>query len=126
MTRETRRLIFLISVAMVVDTAAYATITPLLPELVDEFGLSKAGAGVLTGSYPVGTLLLALPAGLLAARIGAKPTVLIGLGTLAAASLVFGLAESAGVMITARAAAGLRRRCRMGGWPRMGGRCRSA
>lgn len=106
MTAATRWLIALISVAMVVDTAAYATITPLLPELVDEFGLSKAGAGALSAAYPVGTLLLALPAGLLAARIGAKPTVLIGLATLAAASLVFGLAESAGVMICARALQG--------------------
>ncbi len=107
MTSATRRLIVLISVAMVVDTAAYATITPLLPDLVDDFGLSKAGAGALSAAYPVGTLVLALPAGLLAARIGAKPTVLIGLSTLAAASLVFGLAESAVVMTCARALQGV-------------------
>jgi MFS family permease len=106
-TTATRRLIVLISVAMVVDTAAYATITPLLPELVDDFGLSKAGAGALSAAYPVGTLVLALPAGLLAARIGAKPTVLLGLGTLAVASLAFGVAGSAGVMICARALQGI-------------------
>lgn len=102
MNTQTRRLIALISVAMVVDTAAYATITPLLPDLADEFALSKAGAGALSASYPVGTLVLAIPAGLLAARVGAKPTVLWALGVLAGASLVFGLGESAAVLIVAR------------------------
>jgi MFS family permease len=102
LTSAARRLIALISVAMVVDTAAYATITPLLPDLADEFGLSKAGAGALSASYPVGTLVLAIPAGLLASRIGAKRTVLGALVVLAAASLVFGLGESAGVLIAAR------------------------
>lgn len=102
MTPAARRLIALISVAMVVDTAAYATITPLLPNLAEEFSLSKAGAGALSASYPIGTLVLALPAGLLAARIGAKPTVLIALGVLAGGSLVFALATSAPVLIVAR------------------------
>jgi MFS family permease len=106
-TPAARRLIALISVAMVVDTAAYATITPLLPDLADEFSLSKAGAGALSASYPIGTLVFALPAGLLAARIGAKPAVLLALGVLAAASLVFGLASSTGLLIVARALQGV-------------------
>ncbi|MEJ7893847.1 MAG: MFS transporter [Solirubrobacteraceae bacterium] len=107
MTPAARRLITLISVAMVVDTAAYATITPLLPDLVEEFGLSKAGAGALSAAYPVGTLVLALPAGLLAARIGAKPTVLASLVVLAGASLVFGLAESSGLLVVSRVLQGV-------------------
>lgn len=91
---------------MVVDTAAYSTITPLLPELVDDLDLSKAGAGALTAAFPVGTLLLAIPAGLLASRVGAKVTVMVGLVTLAGASVVFGFADSAFVMTAARAVQG--------------------
>ncbi len=102
MTRDTRRLIAFISIAMVVDTAAYATITPLLPHLTDEFGLSKASAGLLSASYPVGTLVVALPAGALAARIGPKRTVLYALGVLAGSSLVFGVATSAELLVAAR------------------------
>ena len=102
MNPAARRLIALISVAMVVDTAAYATISPLLPGLAEEYDLSKAGAGFLSASYPIGTFALSIPAGVLAARIGARQTVLWALGVLAAASLVFGLATSAPVLVTAR------------------------
>ncbi|MGI8624862.1 MAG: MFS transporter, partial [Solirubrobacteraceae bacterium] len=97
-----RRLIVFISIAMVVDTAAYATITPLLPGLAEQYSLSKAGAGALSASYAVGTFALSLPAAVLAARIGARRTVLVALGVLAAASLVFGLATSAPLLVLAR------------------------
>jgi predicted MFS family arabinose efflux permease len=100
--RPLRRLLALISVAMVVDTAAYATITPLLPGIVDDYGLSKSEAGLLSASYAIGTLALSLPAAALAARIGAKKTLLWALGLLAGSSLVFGLAESATVLTVAR------------------------
>jgi MFS family permease len=107
LTRDTRRLIAFISIAMVVDTAAYATITPLLPGLAEEYDLNKASAGVLSASYPVGTLVVALPAGALAARIGPKRTVLWALAVLAGSSLVFGLATSAEVLVVARTLQGI-------------------
>jgi MFS family permease len=87
---------------MVVDTAAYAAITPLLPHLAEEYGLSKAGAGALSASYPLGTLVLSLPAGFLAARIGPRRTVLLALGVLGGSSLLFALAQSAPLLIAAR------------------------
>jgi MFS family permease len=107
LTRDTRRLIAFISIAMVVDTAAYATITPLLPHLAEEFHLSKAAAGALSASYPVGTLVASLPAGALAARLGPKRTVLYALAVLAGSSLVFGVASSAGVLVVARTLQGI-------------------
>lgn len=107
MTRDTRRLIAFISIAMVVETAVYSAITPLLPQLSREFGLSKAAAGVLSASYPLGTLALSLPAGALAARIGPKRTVLYALGVLASASLFFGVASSAPLLIAARTLQGI-------------------
>ena len=36
----------------VVDTSAYAAITPLLPSLSDEYGLDKGEAGTLSAAYP--------------------------------------------------------------------------
>src|SRR3954453_11238299 len=80
----------------------YAAITPLLPHYVDELGLSKTGAGVLAGAYAAGTLLGALPGGLMAARIGVKRTVLFGLGCMVVASLAFAFGTSAGLLVAAR------------------------
>ena len=49
-----RRLALLVGAIVLVDTMFYAAITPLLPELADELGLGKNGAGVLAGSYAAG------------------------------------------------------------------------
>jgi MFS family permease len=97
-----RRLLLFVSLALVVDTSAYAAITPLLPSLSDEYGLDKAAAGTLSAAYPAGTLLLSLPAAWLVSRIGSKRTLIVALGCLAFASLAFALAQSTATLIAAR------------------------
>lgn len=76
------------------DVVFFSAIAPLLPDYVDDLGLSKAQAGVLSASYAAGTLAFSLPAGLLAARFGPRRTVIWGLMLLGAASVAFGFAES--------------------------------
>lgn len=100
--RVVRRVLVLVSVIALVDVCFYSAITPLLPSYVDELGLSKSQAGALLGSYALGTLLASLPAGWLAARRGSRPTLLLGLGLLAASSVVFGLGSSFEVLAAAR------------------------
>jgi MFS family permease len=102
-----RRLLVLASIIVLVDTSFYAAITPLLPDLVDEYGLSKTGAGVLAAAFPIGTFLGGLPGGWLAARIGVRPTVLIGLGLMTGASVAFAFAETILVLDLARFVQGL-------------------
>ena len=102
-----RRLLVLVSAIVLVDTMFYAAITPLLPHYSDELGLSKAEAGMLTAAYPAGTLLGSLPSGWVAVRIGARRTVLLGLASLAASSVAFGLGESLAVLVAARFVQGL-------------------
>src|SRR5947209_15586692 len=80
----------------------FAALTPLLPHYVHEFHLGKAGAGVLQGMYPAGALVAAIPGGLAAARLGVKPTVLIGLSLLAVTTVAFGLANSVWTLDLAR------------------------
>jgi MFS family permease len=86
-----RRLLLLVSAVVLVDTAFYAAIVPVLPHYAEELDLSKSAAGILTASYAAGTLVGAIPAGWLAARVGVKPILLLGLGVLAVTSVAFGL-----------------------------------
>jgi MFS family permease len=88
-----RRLLILASAMIFFDVAFFAAIAPLLPEYVDELGLTKAEAGVLSAAYAAGTLLGSLPAGFVASRVGPKRTVIAGLLLLGFASFVFGFAK---------------------------------
>jgi MFS family permease len=87
-----RRLLVLVSVVVAVDTLFFTALTPLVPHFADKYELSKAGAGVFISTYAAGTLIGAIPAGLATIRLGPKPTVLIGLALMTAASLGFSLA----------------------------------
>ena len=102
-----RRLLVLACLIVFVDTTFYAAITPILPELSDEYDLSKTAAGVLAAAYPAGTFLGALPGGWLAARAGTRPTVLLGLGLLVGSSLAFAFADSIVVLDVARFVQGI-------------------
>jgi MFS family permease len=88
-----RRLLFLASAMIFFDVAFFAAIAPLLPGYVDELGLSKTAAGILSASYAAGTLLGSLPAGYVASRVGPRRTVISGLLILGCSSVVFGFAE---------------------------------
>lgn len=102
-----RRLIALIGAIVLVDTLLYAALAPLLPALQDEFGLSKAGSGVLVGSYPLGTMLGALPGGWAAARFGPRAVVLTGLALMTVSGVAFALAGTTLLLDLARLCQGL-------------------
>jgi MFS family permease len=106
-----RRLVLLVSAVIMIDTAFYSAVAPLLPHYVDELDLSKTSAGFLTASYAAGSLIGALPTGWLAGRWGVKPTTLLGLGGLAGSSLVFAFAQEVWLLDAARFAQGLAGSC---------------
>lgn len=97
-----RRLLLLASAMIFFDVAFFAAIAPLLPEYVDELGLSKAQAGVLSASYAAGTLVASLPAGYIASRAGPRRTVIVGLLLLGSSSVVFGFAAEIYLLDAAR------------------------
>jgi MFS family permease len=102
-----RRLVAFVCLVVFVDTMFYAAITPLLPELKDQYDLSKSAAGVLAAAYPAGTLIGAIPGGWMASRLGVRRTVMIGLGLMVAASVAFAFADNIVVLDAARFAQGL-------------------
>ena len=111
MSASVRRLVLLVSAIIMIDTAFYSAVAPLLPHYVDELGLSKSAAGLLTASYAAGSLIGAIPAGWLAGRWGVKPTTLAGLAGLAVSSLVFAFAQEVWLLDAARFTQGLAGSC---------------
>ena len=106
-----KRLVALVGACVLVDTMFYAALTPLLPRYASDLGLSKTGAGVLAGSYAFGALLAGVPAGLLASRVGVKPTLLVGLSGMVVTTALFGFAGSEWLLDTARLLQGASSSC---------------
>jgi MFS family permease len=108
-------LVVLVSAVVLVDTVFFTALTPLLPHYVHTLGLSKAQAGILVASYPIGTLLGAVPGGVLASRLGVRPAVVLGLAFMSASSLVFGYAHSMALLDAARFVQGVAGACTWAG-----------
>ena len=106
-----RRLFALVAAVILVDTMFYAAIVPLLPEYSSELGLSKSAAGILSASYAAGTLIAALPSGWLAAKIGVRQAMVVGLTLLCGSSLAFAFGNDVVVLDLARFAQGVGGAC---------------
>jgi MFS family permease len=102
-----RRLLFLVGGIVFVDTMFFAALTPLLPGYAEDYGLSKAGAGLLSAAYPIGALVGGVPGGLAAARVGARPTAIFGLLLVAASTFVFATGDSIAVLDLSRFSQGI-------------------
>ena len=57
-----RRLLALASAIVFIDAMFFAAIVPLLPAFVEEFDLTKTGAGILAAAYPAGRCSARCPA----------------------------------------------------------------
>ncbi|HEX2501187.1 MAG TPA: MFS transporter [Methylomirabilota bacterium] len=106
-----RRLLVLVAAVVLVDTVFFAVLSPLLPSYAAALGLSKSAVGILAGAFAAGVLVAALPSGLLAARLGLRPTLLLGLGLTAGTSVLFGLAGKWTLLVLTRFGAGVGSAC---------------
>lgn len=106
-----RTLVLVVGAVLFVDTMLYSAIAPILPKLAAELHLSRASIGVLNGCYPAGTLIGAIPGGMLAIRVGRRTTLWTGLGLLACSTVAFGVLRTAPLLDLARFVEGLGGAC---------------
>ena len=101
-----RRESFLLAGSLFLIVSATNIMTPLLPDIRTDFGVSIATAGVIVGSFGLARLVIDLPAGFVSDRIGHRRISIAGLAILLA-SCVIGLnASSVEMLILARIGSG--------------------
>jgi MFS transporter, DHA1 family, solute carrier family 18 (vesicular amine transporter), member 1/2 len=102
-----RRLVALVSALMFLELFFFAVLAPLVPGLKGELGLSTSQAGLLVAMYALGALAGAIPAVMVAVRVGVRLTAVASLLAFAAMSIAFGLAHSFPALLIARCAQGV-------------------
>jgi DHA1 family multidrug resistance protein-like MFS transporter len=101
-----RRESYLLGMSIFLIIAATNILTPLLPVVRDDFGVSITTAGLVVGSYGFARLIVDLPAGWLADWVGHRRLSLIALLVLIVASALGLVAPTIEWLIAARVGAG--------------------
>jgi MFS family permease len=102
MPTSTRRLVLFVGGVFAAESAFFAVVPPLVPQLVRSVGLTTTEVGVLVAAYPAGVLLAAIPSMALVDRRGVRAATLAGIGVLIAATLGFAWGTNAIVLDAAR------------------------
>lgn len=77
-------------------------IAPIIPELMVDFGITTTEAGLLVSAFSISALVLALPVGMIATRLGAYQTGIVGLACAVAGALLGSLTEVYTVLFVSR------------------------
>ena len=70
--RGLRRLVAVCCLVLIADLALVQVLVPLLPYYADKLGFGPAESGRLVAAFAVGSLVAAIPAGMLCSRIGSR------------------------------------------------------
>jgi MFS family permease len=104
----TRRALFMpVYVPTALLSFGQGLLLPTLPVYALEFDVSYAVASLVLAAAGIGTLVADVPAGMLLGRLGLKPTMLLGAGMSAGATLMLGLAQVVPELIVYRFIAGV-------------------
>ncbi len=97
----------LLGISMFCVVAATNIMTPLLPQIRDDLGISITTAGVIVGSFGLARLLVDLPAGFLASSFAPRVLSLVAVVALVVSSLIGIGADTVETLILARVVSGI-------------------
>lgn len=97
----------LLALSIFLVIAATNILTPLIPQVQQEFGVSITVAGLIVGSYGLARLAVDLPAGFLADSVGYQRLSRIAIVLLIVASFLGAVAPSAAILIVSRVGSGI-------------------
>ncbi|WP_289396069.1 MULTISPECIES: MFS transporter [unclassified Bacillus (in: firmicutes)] len=107
MSRIQKAALWVVAVSVFTDMLIYGMIVPILPRYAETLGASQTEIGFLFGSYAI-TLLLATPIlGMVSDKVGRRLPMILGLFGLAAATILFGLANNFMLLVLARMLQGI-------------------
>lgn len=103
-----RRAILAIAIsAIALETALLGLIAPLLPEIEERTGAGDAALGLALAAYAIPILIVSIPTGRLADRLGRRPLLLFGLTLTGAGSLLIAFSTSLELLLAGRAVQGV-------------------
>ncbi|MFJ4013333.1 MFS transporter [Streptomyces sp. NPDC090026] len=105
-TNSLRTLLALLTAAQFLVMFSAANINIVLPEIGEAMNLSPVQLSWVVSAYVLAVAALLLPAGVVMGTIGRRRLLLTGLAVMGGASLLAGLADGTGTLITARALQG--------------------
>ena len=97
----------MLGVSMFCVIAATNIMTPLLPQIRDDLGISITTAGIIVGSFGLARLLVDLPAGFLASNIAPRVLSLVAVLALVVSSVIGIGANTVETLIVARVVSGV-------------------
>lgn len=89
-----RSLLTLVQALLLLESAMYSAVAPVLPHYAHTFGASKTAIGVLAAAYPAGLIPGAIIGGAIGHRIGPRRTAALGLFGFGLAVIGFGFGSS--------------------------------
>ena len=103
-----RRAILTVAIsAIALETSLLGIVAPLLPEIERRTGAGDAALGLALAAYAIPILLISIPVGRLADRVGRRPLLLGGLALTGAGSVLIALSSSLGLLLIGRAVQGV-------------------
>jgi MFS transporter, DHA1 family, multidrug resistance protein len=96
-----------LGIALFFAIAATNILTPLLPDVQQDFGISIAAAGLVVSTYGLARLLTDLPSGVLLDRVGERRLAGIGVLFLAVGSAIGAISPTVEWLILARVTSGI-------------------